>query len=112
LASIAEERARLQALEANGCGNETIHIVYVEREAKARAENAGPKPKTRFIFEVDSPEAYAELNREKDRWLRVIVNKQVAISLLIAAWAKPSDDELRRAAEGIEEASGETLGSA
>jgi hypothetical protein len=112
MASIAEELERLKGLVANGCGNETIHIVYVEREAKARAENAGPKPKTRFIFEVDSPEAYAELNRQKDRWLRVIVNKQVAISLLIDAWAKPSDEELRRMTEGLEEATNETLGSA
>jgi hypothetical protein len=95
MATIAEELAKLQALCLQGCGSETVHVVFVEREAKARSENAGPKPKTRLIRELDSAEAYGEFNAEFDRYIRCAVNKTVGISAMIQALKQISDEAIR-----------------
>ena len=102
MASLREEAERLKFLVGKGRGDEKIHVVFVEEEAKARVENLGDKPKTRFCMETDSAEAYSDLNREKDRWIRAIGNKSVCISLMIQAWQQYDDAQLRRAAEGME----------
>jgi hypothetical protein len=99
MATITEEILRLKSLENKGRGNEKCHVVLIEEEAKARAENAGPKPKTRFQWETDTAAGYAELNRGKDRIMRVIENKMVAISVAAYIWNKVSEDKLRQLAE-------------
>jgi hypothetical protein len=83
MASVFEELERLKHLAANGHGDETIHIVYVQRDAKERAAN--PKKKTRFIMECDDHECYSRFNLLKDRWLAV-ANKSVALSVMADLW--------------------------
>ena len=103
MATIDEEWPRLKFLAEHKRGAEKIHVVFLEQEARERIANAGPKPKTKFVFETDSPEAYSQLNFEKDRWIKAVGNKSVAVTLLIMAWQKYTDDDLRLAAEGMEE---------
>ena len=103
MATVREEFVRLQWLIAHGRGEEKCHIVLIDEEAKVRIANQGPKPRTRFIMETDCPQAYSDLNAEKDRWLRVIGNKSVCVSLMIQAWQRYTIEELRLAAEGMEE---------
>jgi hypothetical protein len=85
MATIAEERARLQFLEEKGCGQEKCHVVLVEREARERIKNDGPKPKTRFVCETDDPAMYSRMNELKDRWF-AIANKSVALSVMAKLW--------------------------
>lgn len=100
MATLKEERARLQFLEEHGHGEEKVHVVFVEREAKERAKNDGPKPKTRFQWETDFAGGYSELNEGKDRLMRVIGNKQVAISVAAKLWLRADESLLRELAEG------------
>jgi hypothetical protein len=95
----------LKALEGKGRGGEKVHVVLVEEEQKARIENKGPKPRTKFVIETDSPEAYTELHKCKDFIIAKAGNKSVAISLMIWAWRKldgPMIDHLLAAGEGPE----------
>lgn len=97
---LREELARLQFLDEHGHGDEKLHIVFVEREAKERAKNDGPKPKTRFQWETDTAEGYGELNAGKDRLMQIVGNKQVAISVAAKLWLKADESLLRELAEG------------
>lgn len=99
MASIREERKRLQALEERGHGDEKVHVVFVERDAKERADNDGPKPKTRFQWETDTAEGYGDLNAGKDRLIRLIGNKQVAITIAAKLWNGTPDMVLRALSE-------------
>jgi hypothetical protein len=105
MARICEEWPRLKFLAEHGRAEEKVYIAFIEVEAKERIANAGPKPKTRFVMETDCPEMYSRLNAIKDRWFRVIVNKSVAVSLIVQALEKYDDNDLRLAAEGVEEIS-------
>jgi hypothetical protein len=94
MATLKEERARLQFLEEHGHGDEKVHVVFVEREAQERIKNEAKGfklPKTRFQWETDIAEGYAELNKGKDRLIRLVVNKQVAVSIAAKLWLLPSD---------------------
>jgi hypothetical protein len=99
--TIQNEFERLKRLMEKGRGEERCTpIIIPADESKARVENAGPKPKTRFIFETDSPRFYSEFNAAKDRIIRVIENKTVAMECLIKLWTQPTDEQLREMAEG------------
>lgn len=99
--TLKDEYARMQFLMSKGHGDERCTpVVLVEQEAKQRIANNGDKPKTRFTFETDSPQAYSDLNAEKDRYLRVIENKVVAIQIFISALRAYDDEQLREMAEG------------
>jgi hypothetical protein len=95
MASIAEEIERLKTLAANGHGEETIHIVYVQRDAAERVKNE--KKKTRFIMECDDHTFYSRLNALKDRWF-ANGNKSVALSVMADRWDVPAE-EIRRLCE-------------
>jgi len=110
LATLREERARLQFLEEHGHGDEKVHVVFVDREAKERVKN--DKQKTRFQWETDFPGGYAELNKGKDRLMRIIGNKQVAITVAGILWNETPEDALRRLAEQETEAEKQSLGMA
>jgi hypothetical protein len=97
MATISEELARLQILANKGRGEEKCHVILIEQEARERIANAGPKPKTRFTFETDSPEMYSRLNLLKDRWLAT-ANKSVALSVMASLWDH-NEDEIRRMCE-------------
>jgi hypothetical protein len=101
---VCEEYERLKWLVSSGKGHERCTaVVLVRQEAKKRVENAGPKPKTRFIFETDSAAAYSELNREKDRVIEAAGNKSIGVSLLIRAWAELDEPRIKAwMAEGEE----------
>ena len=85
MGTIDAEYERLGFLRRQGRGQERVHVAFIEEEAKARVENLGSKPKTRFVFELDSPEMYSRYNELKDKWLRIL-NKSVAVSLLADRW--------------------------
>lgn len=110
MATLDEEWRRLKFLAEKGRGQEKVHVVFVEEEAKARVENLGEKPKTRFQWETDFPDGYSELNKGKDRLMRIIGNKQVAITVAAMLWNEAPEDALRRLAE--QDAEKETLGDA
>ncbi len=102
MATLREERARLQFLEEHGRGDEKVHVVFVEEEAKERIKNEQKgvaKPKTRFQWETDTAEGYSELNAGKDRLIRVLVNKQIAISIAARLWLDVEESTLRQMAE-------------
>jgi hypothetical protein len=86
MATIKEERARLQFLEEHGHGDEKCHVILIEVEAAERIKN--PKQKTRFVVQTDSPEMYSLLNQLKDRWFAV-ANKSVALSVMADLWDIP-----------------------
>ena len=73
-----------------------IHIVDIEAEQKKRTKNDGPQPKTKFAIETDAPEVYARMNREKDRIIKRVGNKAVAVDLLARAWETLSDQIIDR----------------
>lgn len=99
MATIDSEWERLGFLRGKGRGREKCHVVLIEEEARARVENAGPRPKTKFVMETDDPAMYSRLNELKDRWF-AIINKSVALSLMADLWDK-SDDWIRDSAEGL-----------
>lgn len=74
-----------------GRGDEPCHIVDITKEARARAENAGPKPKTRFQMETDDPELYRQFNIERSRIIKRTGNKSVALTLLLKSWQWMTD---------------------
>lgn len=93
--SVKEEFDRLKFLVSSGKGTERCTpVVLVRQEAKKRVENKGPKPRTRFIFDTDSAEAYSELNHEKDRVLETVGNKSIAVTLLIRAWHELTPEKI------------------
>jgi hypothetical protein len=98
MATLKEERARLQFLEEHGRGDEKVHVVFIEQEAAERVANEAKgiqKPKTRFQMETDDPEMYSAFNAEKDRYIRCAVNKSVALSLMLRCWQQLSDEMIR-----------------
>lgn len=99
MASIREEWARLQFLMEHGRGDEKCHVVLIEEEARKRKENDGPNPKTRFQWETDTAEGYGEFNAGKDRLLRLIGNKQIAISIAAKLWTNVPEILLQALAE-------------
>jgi hypothetical protein len=104
MATLREERARLQFLEERGHGDEKVHVIFVEEEAKKRIENKpeGDKPpKTQFRMETDDPAMYSRFNAQKDRWFRLL-NKSVACDLMCRLWERPSDQQLQQIAQGEE----------
>jgi len=107
MATLREERARLQFLEEHGRGDEKVHIVFIDEEARERIKNEAKgiiKPKTKFVFETDDADMYRRFNAEKDRWIRLIVNKSMAIALLCEAWENYTDDAIRSLVEEHSEA--------
>lgn len=101
MATVREEAARLQWLISKGRGEEKAHVVLIEEEARKRKENAGPKPKTRFVWDTDFPGGYSELNGGKDRLMRVLVNKQIAVTVAAFLWNDVSEEMLKKLAEGL-----------
>jgi hypothetical protein len=87
----------LKDLERKGRGREKVHVVLVEEEQKKRIENTGPEPRTRVQFETDSPELYARFAKEKDRIIKRVGNKSIALDLMCRSWSEAlSDSEIDR----------------
>lgn len=91
MATVREEAERLKWLVSKGRGEEKAHVVLIEEEARKRKENAGPRPKTRFVMETDDPEMYSRFNDLKDRWLRNR-NKSVALGVMADRWDASEED--------------------
>ena len=80
-----------------GRGDEPCHIVDIFKEAKKRKENDGPQPKTRFQIELDDPELYCQWNEQKDRIIKRIHNKAIALDFMYRAWRDAlADKEIDR----------------
>jgi hypothetical protein len=102
VATINKEWRRLKFLAEKGRGDEKVHVAFVEEEAQKRIANApeGEKPpKTRFQWETDFADGYSELNAGKDRLIRLIGNKQVAITIAAKLWNNTPDMVLRALSE-------------
>lgn len=74
-----------------GRGDDPCHLVDIKKEQAERIKNDGPRPKTKFVIETDSPEMYSAMNLEKDRIITRAKNKSVALSLMLTAWQWMSD---------------------
>lgn len=102
MATLREERARLQFLEEHGRGDEKVHVVFIDEEARERIKNEAKgivKPKTKFVMETDDPEMYSAFNAEKDRYIRCAVNKSVALSLMHRRLAQLSCEDITKLSE-------------
>lgn len=77
----------------SGHGNEVIHVVMTERQAKQRREN--PKKSTRVTLNVYSPEAYSELHVQRERYFQLAVDPHLAISMMIRALRQVPDQTIR-----------------
>lgn len=98
MATLKEEALRLQFLAEKGHGEEKVHVVFIEREAAERIANEAKgvqKPKTRFVFETDDAGMYSRFNAQKDRWLRLIPNKSVAVDMMCRIWEQCSDEQVQ-----------------
>ena len=81
-----EELQTLKALVLAGKGNEMVHIVRVDQDRQRRRENRpkdGSKPQVRFVLDCTAPDLYKQLYREWDRILLQIINKPLAIEIVI-----------------------------
>jgi hypothetical protein len=73
------------------------HIIDVTDEQEKRVKNDGPQPKTRFQIELEDAELYRQWNMQKDRILKRVGNKAIALSLMHRAWSEAlSDAEIDR----------------
>lgn len=102
-AGVVEE---LRSGLANGTvrPDEKLHIVFVEREQRKRIANAGePQPKTKFVMDTDDPLFYSDFHVEKDRIIRHVGNKTVALSLMLRAWQELTEAKMDKwLAEGMD----------
>ena len=71
-----------------------IHVVWHERERKRKIEN--PEKSTRMSINCHSPEAWSELQIQKERYILVAVDPSIAVLLMIRALRQVHDDELRQ----------------
>jgi hypothetical protein len=64
------------------------HLIDVTAEQAKRVKNDGPQPKTRFQIELGDAELYRQWNLEKDRILKRVGNKSIALTLMQRAWSE------------------------
>ena len=91
-------------LRGKGRGSEKALLILPEVEAKKRIENAGPKPKTRLVKELHSPEAYSDWNAEFDRYVSIAGDPNIAYSLMLRLLKQLPDSSIKRLAEDSNEA--------
>ena len=73
------------------------HIVDHTQALKEREANDGPRPKTKFAIELGDAELYSQWNHEKDRIIKRVRNKAIALDFMYRAWRDAlSDAELDR----------------
>src|SRR6267154_1454754 len=91
-------RAALEKLKwmcEHGRENETVHVVLVEEEQKARIAN--DKRKTRFVLVCSDPDVCSQFEFHKDRVFRKVKNKSMMEHLMLRAWSDAlSDAEIDR----------------
>ena len=71
-----------------------IHVVWHERERKRKIEN--PEKSTRMSINCHSPEAWSELQIQKERYILVAVDPSIAVQLMIRALKQVHDEQLRQ----------------
>lgn len=69
MASLKEERARLQFLEEHGHGEELVHVVFPRREAIERIKN--PNGKKRIVMVTDE-QNYKEFHAMREAYMRAL----------------------------------------
>lgn len=96
---VKDALAQLQKLVESGKGEEhCLPPVLPKAEAAARVKNE--KKLTQFRMETGSDKIYSRLNAAKDRAIRIIENKTVALEILTELWERPTENELRALADG------------
>lgn len=102
MATLREERARLQFLEEHGHGDEKVHVVFVKEEVRKRVQNKGER--TRLIKELDTPEAYSDWEAEWDRWIQGCGgHKPIAQDLMLRHLQQVPLSEIAKFAEDEQE---------
>jgi FPC/CPF motif-containing protein YcgG len=100
LPSFAEELARMQWLKANNkvSDDERCKLVFPRIEAKKRVKNV--EGRTKLIIQLDTAETYSEFSAQFARYKEMTGNPQLAFELMLSLLRAPSDESLRRYAEG------------
>jgi hypothetical protein len=100
LPSFAEELARMQWLKANNkvSDDERCKLVFPRIEAKKRVKNV--EGRTKLIIQLDTAETYSEFSAQFARYKDMTGNPQLAFELMLSLLRAPSDESLRRYAEG------------
>jgi hypothetical protein len=96
--SLVELRAELDRRIAKGDGEVRGALLLPQVEARSRVKNE--KGRTRFIWELDSPQFYSRFNTQKNRYLEVIENKTVALEVFLDVLESVADERLRELAKG------------
>ena len=76
--------------------NEEVHVVVWSQEIKRKRGETGPRAPTRFQMETDDHEMYMAFTDEKDRFIRHVKNKSVAVSLMLRALQECTEAVLDR----------------
>jgi hypothetical protein len=69
MATLKEERARLQFLEEKGHGDEIVHVVFPRREAIERIKN--PNKKKRIVIVTDE-HSYSVFHARREAWMQAL----------------------------------------
>ena len=108
MATLKEEFELMKVRIASGHGTETVHVVWVDREKRARKS---PGHKTRFTFDLLSNELYREIWTEWDRILTQVVNVTVARHI-VGEWIRDAmraltADKLKELVDGGHQQAGD-----
>ena len=85
---VALERLKWEA--SQGHGDEKVHITFVERDQAERIKNN--KRVTKFVLETKDADLCSELHAEWERIMKRVVNKSIALGLVLRALREGLDD--------------------
>jgi hypothetical protein len=88
MATLKEERARLQFLEEHGHGDEMVHVVFPKREAAERIKN--PNGKKRVVIVTDE-HGYSQFHARREAWMQALDNNPTLFMLAMDTAMKDFD---------------------
>lgn len=94
--TVADVLAQAKFLISKGRADEPAVLYLPKIEAQKRKVNR--EKRKRIIWDVDEV-TYSRFNAERDRWMRICVNKTTTISLMCDVLAAVSEETMRRLLE-------------
>jgi hypothetical protein len=90
----------MQWLKANNkvSDDERVKVIFPRLDAKRRVKNT--EGRTRLVVQLDTAETYSEFSAQFARYKEMTGNPQLAYELMLSLLRGPSDESLRRYAEG------------